>query len=80
MNRQGGMAGGHVSIRSRCFGLVLILCLLHALKIYKQDYSLISEYSGLRFPHYTLGKVANWNLDFYTIDTHYKMADPRECH
>ena len=66
------MAGRRVCLSSRSsrfFGLVFLLCLFHILKRDKQDYSITSEYSGLRFPHSTLVKVANWDLDLYTIHT-----------
>ena len=63
------MAGRRVSLSSQLFGVVLFLCLLHILKKDKQDYCFTSEYSGLCSPHSTLVKVANWDLDPYTIHT-----------
>ena len=53
---------------SRVIGLVLLLCLVHTSRKGKHDYSFTNEYFGLRFPHSTSVKVANWDSRLCIIE------------
>lgn len=65
-------------LSSRVIGLVLLLCLVHTSRKGKHDYSFTNEYFGLRFPHSTSVKVANWDSRLH--NRKYKMAGTRACH
>ena len=55
-------------LSSRVIGLVLLLCLVHTSRKGKHDYSFTNEYFGLRFPHSTSVKVANWDSRLCIIE------------
>ena len=59
---------GCVILSSRVIGLVLLLCLVHTSRKGKHDYSFTNEYFGLRFPHSTSVKVANWDSRLCIIE------------